>query len=109
VSWPVLRSRRGAEVVAHALGVDPCASGAVIEACRARVEVDVVIEASDRPSRAHPRARGRYVAGEITLFPRAFADPLALAHTVLHELAHAAGADEHAADALAIAVLRGAP
>ena len=55
---------------------------------------DVEIVISERPSRARPAARGRYLAGEITLFPRAFEDARTLAHTLLHEIAHARGQGE---------------
>ena len=63
------------------------------------------MEVAERPSAARRSARGRYLAGTITLFPAAFADPLTLAWTVLHELAHAAGHDEQGAEAFAARML----
>jgi hypothetical protein len=62
---------------------------------------------SSKPSQARPAARGRHLAGEITLFPRAFEDARTLAHTLLHELAHARGEGEAEAEASATALLSG--
>lgn len=100
-----LRSDRGWDRVANALGIaGPCSAEAILRACGASEA-----EVCDRPSRVRPSARGRCLAGTITLFPAAFADPLTLAHTVLHELAHAGGADEAGAEMAAIARLAGPP
>jgi hypothetical protein len=82
----------------------------IVDACLAVAReklgpLSVEFAFADGPSRVAPRARGRYSAGLITLFPRAFADPTALAFTVLHELAHAAGRDEVGADAFAASTL----
>ncbi len=99
MTWPPLRSERGGRPVATALGAtDPAG---IVAACLARVPLSATIEVADAPSRARPAARGRYAAGLITLFPAAFADPLTLAWTVLHELGHAAGLDEAGAEHLA--------
>lgn len=102
-----LRSARGWEEVARRLGVEgPADALTLLEACRLRVgRVDVEWVTAEHASRARPAARGRYLAGTITLFPRAFADPRALAHTALHELAHARGLDEEAAEALVHEIL----
>jgi hypothetical protein len=98
-----LRSERGWDRVAAALEIaGPCSAEAILAAVGAP-EVDV----SEHPSRIRPGARGRYLAGRITLFPAAFADAYTLAHTALHELAHARGADEAAAEAWADARLKG--
>lgn len=103
MSWPALRGARGAQQVSAALGV--CAAPEIVRACLERAACTVAIEVSPNPSRARPGARGRYAAGLITLFPAAFADPLTLAWTLLHELGHAAGLDEAGAEALASSTL----
>ena len=111
---PPIRSRRGAEAVRH-IGIDAQADAvAIIAACRViaagSMALPVIRFAIDeRASRARPAARGRYLLGTVTLFPAAFADPMTLAWTVLHELAHAAGQDEAEADAFARGVLSPGP
>ena len=104
-----LRSARGWAAVAGRLGIaGPPDPAALLEACRRRVGVEGIAWMAARgPSRARPRARGRWLAGTITLFPRAFADARTLAHTALHELAHARGLDEEAAERLVREVLDG--
>ena len=98
---PPLRHHRGADAV-RALTPHPTDAASVIAAAlHAAGAAHVRVEIAPRPSRARPTARGRYLAGVITLFPAAFADPLALAGTVLHEAAHAGGADEMQADEMA--------
>lgn len=103
-----LRGTRGAERVAR-LGMKPDDADAIVAGAiaLARERLGVVCEVveASRASRARPDARGRHVAGVVTLFPAAFADPLTLAWTSLHELAHAAGLDEDGADAFAAGVL----
>jgi hypothetical protein len=108
--WPPLRGWRGAQRVSTGL----CLEGAtdvprIVAACRSvaasRLGVEAEILVALRDSRARPSARGRAVAGTITLFPRAFADPFTLAWTLLHELAHVAHHDEHEAEAFAASVL----
>ena len=102
-----LRSHRGWDDVARRLGLDgPPDAARLLEACQRRVgPSDVEWVTAEEPSRARPAARGRYLAGTITLFPRAFVDPRTLAHTALHELAHARGLDEEAAERLVHEVL----
>jgi hypothetical protein len=96
-----LRSTRGWPSVARALGLEgPCDAGAIVARCQAMAP-DLEIIVSGQPSRARPGARGRYLAGEITLFPRAFEDAHTLAHTLLHELGHARGLSEEEAEASA--------
>ncbi len=106
-----LRHSRGSDAVRH-LGAKPKDARNIIETCAAlasdalrlpahRVEIAV------GASRARPTAKGRYLAGTVTLFPAAFADPLTLAWTVFHEFAHAAGLDEPGADAFAARFLTG--
>ena len=71
---------------------------------RARIELALPhtrIEIASSPSSARPNARGRTLAGVVTLYPAAFADPWTLAWTTLHELAHAAGLSEAEAEAFA--------
>lgn len=108
-----LRGQRGARVV-RTLGVEPTDATAIIAACASRAAEGLgmasgPIAISSTPSRAHPAARGRYLAGTVTLFPAAFADPLTLAWTVFHELGHGAGLDERGADAFAARYLTGEP
>jgi hypothetical protein len=97
-----LRSHRGWDGIARRLGLDGDPDPArLLEACRVRSGApDVEWVVAEAASRARPAARGRYLEGTITLFPRAFADPRTLAHTALHELAHARGLGEEAAEAL---------
>lgn len=98
---PPLRHHRGADVV-RVLTAHPTDAASVITAAlQVAGAPNVQVAIAPRPSRARPTARGRYLAGVITLFPPAFADPLSLAWTVLHEAAHARGADEMRADHLA--------
>ena len=105
-----LRGSRGTDAV-RGLGVpDVMDADAVI--ARALALAGVVptprIEVRSVASAARPAARGRYLAGTMTLYPAAFADPLTLAWTVLHELAHANGLGEADADAFAARYLSGA-
>jgi hypothetical protein len=104
-----LRSDRGADRL-RALGLEARSPEQLMQGIEERVAQDrelpaVTIEVSSRPCRARSMARGRYVAGVITIFPRAFADPWTLAVTLAHELGHALGLDETEADALAASVL----
>ena len=106
-----LRNTRGADVVRD-LGVDPTDARGIIDGC-SRIAAKTLgiprpeVETSTTPSRAKVAAKGRYLAGTITLFPPAFADPLTLAWTVLHEVGHASGLNERAADAFAARFLSG--
>ena len=107
----LVRGVRGVDRVGAALGVADARDGAaLISSCRALGSTElglplVPIVVAARASRARPAARGRHVAGVITLYPRAFADPLTLAFTLLHEIGHAAGFDEERADAFASRML----
>jgi hypothetical protein len=108
-----LRGTRGAAAV-HRLGAEPCDAESIVRAARAAAASHLAVPPvevvwSSVPSRARPPARGRYLAGVITLFPAALADPYTLAWTTLHELAHAAGLDEPGADAFAASFLVGEP
>ncbi len=99
------RGTRGAERVAR-LGADPGDGVAIVEAVLRKARVELVlpptgIEIASSPSRARPGARGRTLAGVVTLYPAAFADPWTLAWTTLHELAHAAGLSETDAESFA--------
>ncbi len=95
-----LRSQRGWDDVAARLGLDGAPDVHRILAACARLAGGVEVEwvVAEGPSRARPAARGRYLAGTVTLFPRAFADARTLAHTALHELAHANGLGEEEAE-----------
>jgi hypothetical protein len=113
-AWPPLRGSRGAHRVGHALAVAAGDPAAVVARCLYVAEAllsvrDVEVAVDDRPCRTLPSARGRHLAGVVTLYPRAFADPFTLAWTALHELAHAGGADEVGAEAFAASVLGGGP
>lgn len=96
---------RGAVRVAR-LGADPGDGYAIVELATrmARVELALPltrIEVALSPSKARPDARGRALAGVVTLYPAAFQDPWTLAWTTLHELAHVAGLNEAEAEAFA--------
>jgi hypothetical protein len=105
-SMPALRGRRGVDQVMDALRIESTdgREGAldpsrVISACQrvasaALGTAAIPVRIAGQPSRVQPRARGRFAAGVVTLYPRAFRDPLTLAYTLLHEIAHAAGKDE---------------
>jgi hypothetical protein len=102
-----LRSTRGWPSVARALGLEgPCEAQTILARCQAMAP-DIEVRVSCHPSRARPEARGRYLAGEIILFPRAFEDAQTLTHTLLHELAHARGLSEEEAEASAQQTLAG--
>lgn len=106
-----LRGLRGGDAVRR-LGVEPMDAPGIIHACSVLAAGTLAaptatIAVSSLPSRVRPNAKGRYLAGTVTLFPPAFADPLTLAWTILHELGHAAGLDESGADAFAARCLAG--
>lgn len=103
-TMPELRHSRGAERVRR-LGADSTDAASIVRAALVAASVEVPVQVARGPSVARPAARGRYLAGVITLFPAAFADPLTLAWTVLHEAGHALGLDERRADAFAAAHL----
>lgn len=108
-----LRGLRGGDAVRR-LGVEPMDAPGIIHACSVLAAgvlaaPTTTITLATSPSRVHRAAKGRYLAGVVTLFPPAFADPLTLAWTMLHELGHAAGLDEPGADAFAARYLTGTP